>query len=324
MKLKILLIICLSLISTGYAFSYWEWTPETGKWINPKYAPKPTPEEQWKYALSLYQGKDYEKALKEFRKLIKYYSRSSQAPQAQFMIGQCLEKLGKPYEAALAYQKVVENYPRYPKLEEVARREKAIADKLFASKTTGILPRAKEFLTLTRWEKAAKIYGFLLKNFPYWKEADRIKFRMGESFIKAGKYEKAINEFTELTQDYPNSPLVEEAYYQIALTEVKRSEKSPYDAELKEKAERALRDFIYQHPSSPFRKKAEEKLSALREKWAWETYKVAKFYEKNADYLAALLYYQEVKNKFPDTTWGKASESKIKWLKELGYSLPSS
>ncbi len=324
MNLRILLIICLSLAGTELAFTYWEWTPETGRWINPKYAPKPTPEEQWEYAFSFYQAKDYEKSLRELRKLVKYYPRSSQAPQAQFMIGECLEKLRKPYEAALEYQKLVENYPRYPKLEEVARREKEIADRLFEGKTKGILPRTKELLTLSRWEKAAKIYGFLLKNFPYWEEADKIKFRMGECYLQAEKFEKAIDEFSELTREYPNSPLVEKAYYQIALTQVKRSEKSPYDEKLKEKAERALRDFIYQHPSSPFRKKAEEELSSLREKWAWETYKVAKFYEKNEEYLSALLYYQEVKKKFPDTKWGRASENKIKWLKELGYSLPSS
>ncbi len=323
MKLRILLIIFLSL-STSLAYSYWEWTPESGKWINPKYAPKSTSEEQWKYSLSFYEKKDYKKALREFKKLVKYFPSSSEAPEAQFMAGKCLEKLGKKYEACLEYQKVVDSYPDYPELEKVAREEKKIADEFFKEKDRGVLSKTKEFFSLGKWEKAAKIYGFLLKNFPYWKEADKIKFRIGECYLKAQKFSEAIDEFSGLTKEYPNSPLIEKAYFEIAMTEVERSNKFPYDDSLKKKAEGALQDFIYQHPESKFRKKAEEALSLLREERAGETFKIAEFYEKNGDYLSALLYYQEVKKKFPDTKWGKEAESRVKWLKELGYSLPSS
>ena len=60
MKRVILLIFLIS-YPLLLIYPYWEWTPETGRWINPKYAPKPTPEEQWKYAMGFYNQKEWEK-----------------------------------------------------------------------------------------------------------------------------------------------------------------------------------------------------------------------------------------------------------------------
>ena len=60
-------------ISAGYC--YWVWTPETKKWINPKYAPKDTPKEQLLYAMDFFEAKDYsihttERTLKSQRRHI--------------------------------------------------------------------------------------------------------------------------------------------------------------------------------------------------------------------------------------------------------------
>ena len=323
MKRVILLIFLIS-YPLLLIYPYWEWTPETGRWINPKYAPKPTPEEQWKYAMGFYNQKEWEKALREFRKLVKYYPRSSHAPEAQFMIGDCLEKLGKLYEAAKEYQKVFEKYPETKRWEEILLRQKKIADKFFEERSEGFLHRSKEWFTKTHWEKAGEIYRMILRNAPYWEKADEIKFRIGECFLNAGKFEEAVKEFEELIRDYPSSSLVEKASYYLCLCWVKKSEKYPNDADLREKAEKSLKEFIAQHPNSRFLEEAERTLRKVRNNGAKMLYDIAKFYEKQGDYTAAILYYEEAFKKFPDTYWGQKANRKKKWLKNFFTSSSSS
>ena len=64
----------------------WIWTPETGKFINPKWAVKPTPEDQLEFAQSFRDQGNCVKAMAEFKKLIKAYPRAKEAPEAEFYI----------------------------------------------------------------------------------------------------------------------------------------------------------------------------------------------------------------------------------------------
>ena len=51
-KLGVLIIVGLLMgfLWAAPSFAYWEWTPQTGRWINPKYASKATPQEQYEWA----------------------------------------------------------------------------------------------------------------------------------------------------------------------------------------------------------------------------------------------------------------------------------
>ena len=99
-------------ITMGKAsYAFWVWTPETNRWENPKYSVKETPAEQLEFAKTFYTSKEYERAVLEFKKLIKHYPRAKEAAEAQYSIGMCLEALGKPLEAFKAYQVVIEKYP---------------------------------------------------------------------------------------------------------------------------------------------------------------------------------------------------------------------
>ncbi len=326
MKRVILLLIWISFLFPSSLFSYWEWTPETGRWINPKYAPKPTPEEQWEYAQEIYKDGDWKKALREFRKLVKYYPRSPYAPSAQFLAGDCLEKLGDPYTAALEYEKVLKKYPEWEKGEEVIRRLKRIADSFFTKSERGVWSKTKEFFSKSNWERAAEIYRMILETSPYWEKADEIKFRIGESYLQAGKFEEAAREFEELSREYPTSPLVDKARFYQALTWVKKSEKFPKDEKLREKAERALKEFIHQNSQSDYVDTAKKELKILRERGAEKLFRIAEFYEKQGDYNSALIYYQETTRKFPQSNWAQRARWRAEWLRKIlsSSSSPSS
>ena len=86
MKRLSIVAIFILYIMTGPAFGYWIWTPESGKWENPKYAAKDTPEDQVIYAKKFYEAKNLKDGLREFKKLLKYYPLSKEAPVAQYYV----------------------------------------------------------------------------------------------------------------------------------------------------------------------------------------------------------------------------------------------
>jgi len=121
-KINLLLLVLVLIIPATTAHAFWVWTPETNKWVNPKYSVKETPQEQLAFALQAYEAGEYKEAIKEFQKLIKHYPRARQAPEAQFYISQCFENQGKLFTAFNKYQEVIDKYPfseRAPEIIEI-------------------------------------------------------------------------------------------------------------------------------------------------------------------------------------------------------------
>jgi hypothetical protein len=96
-------------LSVSTAYSYWIWTPKTGKWVNPKTAVKSSPKEQFEFAKGLYDIKKYEDAKREFKKLVHSYSKSTEAAESQYYLGLTEEAEGNLYEAYLASRRLLIN-----------------------------------------------------------------------------------------------------------------------------------------------------------------------------------------------------------------------
>src|SRR3989338_4867648 len=96
---KFIFSLFFLLAISGQSSAFWVWTPETNKWVNPKFSVKDTPQEQLDFALEFFQAEDYPKAVNEFEKLIKYYPRAREAAEAQYHIGLSFEKQNQLYDA---------------------------------------------------------------------------------------------------------------------------------------------------------------------------------------------------------------------------------
>ncbi len=129
MRRIVILAVFISLtFIAGPAYPYWIWTPKTGKWVNPKSAVKPTPKEQFDSAKGFYDAKNYEDAKREFKKLLKAYSKSAEAAEGQYYLGLIEEAQDNLYQAYLAYQKVIDKYPFSERIQEIIEREYKIGE----------------------------------------------------------------------------------------------------------------------------------------------------------------------------------------------------
>lgn len=123
----IVLAAAFWVISAGSAYSYWIWTPKSGKWVNPKTMAKSDPKRKLEYAKSFYDAKKYEDAKREINKLLKTYPKSFEASEGQYYLG-LIEEAQGIYEAFKAYQRVIDKYPFSERIQEIIDREYKIGE----------------------------------------------------------------------------------------------------------------------------------------------------------------------------------------------------
>jgi tetratricopeptide (TPR) repeat protein len=159
MRRIILSLTVLFLLSAQPAYSYWIWTPKSGKWVNPKNLPKDNPKDQFAYAKSFFEVNKYEEAKREFRKLIKAYPKSAEAAESQYYLGLVEDAQGKPYEAYQAFQLVIDKYPFSERIQEINEREYKIAERFMAGE------KRKAFgIELPVDNPAIEIFGKVVEN----------------------------------------------------------------------------------------------------------------------------------------------------------------
>ena len=292
-----LVIIFISIFPLS-SFGYWVWTPKTGKWINPKYAVKDTPEEQLDWATGFYEGGEYKRAISEFEKLIESYPNSLHSPLAQYYIGRSHEAMEDYYQAHLAYQKTIEKYPYTERVDEIIERQYKIGSMFLDGQKAKIMGMK----ILPAMDKAVEILGQVVENAPYGRYADLAQFKLGEAYKNQEFYEEAVLAYQKLIDDYPNSPFLEDAKYQMALCTYHVSRDPYYDQEFTDRAIEEYQKLIKKTSDIELHKEARETLNRLREKKAKSTFETAKFYEKTRHYRSAIVYYKDIVEKYSDTS----------------------
>ena len=217
-RLLLLLILYLVLVPKPL-FAFWVWTPETNKWVNPKYAVKETPQEQLQYALEFYKDKEYKEAINEFRKLIKHYPRAREAPDAQYHVGLCLEEQGKIFESYKEYQEVIDKYPFSELSAAIVKKQYDIGVDLLENANN----RSKfvDAFAGTNYN-AIDVFKTVIKNAPYGELAAPSQYKIGLYLIEQGLYQEARDELEKVVNDYPESEWAKAAKYQIAVADSQR------------------------------------------------------------------------------------------------------
>lgn len=304
---RALLILLILLFYPSLAYSAWIWTPEIGKWINPKHAVKDTSKEQFKWAMDFYEAKDYKQAISEFDKLVRFYPNSKDASNAQYYIGRSYQDIEEYYHAYLAYQKVIEAYPYAKNREEIIKRQYDIGLLFFEGQKAKIMGVA----LLPAIDKAIEIFEQVVKNSPYGEYADQAQFKIGQAYKKSSRFAEATVSFQKLVEEYPKSDLLDRANYQIAQCAYLASLGSSYDQESTDTAIEKFEDFVEGAKEASLSKEARENLKTLREKKAQNLYQTASFYERTGHRNSAAIYYKELVDKYPDTSLATESVAKL-------------
>jgi outer membrane protein assembly factor BamD len=301
-------------LMAGSAQAAWVWTPETRRWINPKYAAKDTPKAQMSWAMTFFERKDYPRAAKEFLRLVRAYPRSEEAPEAQYLAGTSYELMERPEKAFAAYKKLVEVYPFSARFKDTIEREFQIAERFFQGEKIKLMGPVK----LPSLDKAIEIYQHVVDQAPYGEYASHAQLRLGECYIKQSRYEEANRAFQQVVDEYPDSEYLEDAKFKIAFCARQLSLKASYDQSATDEAIEWYESFITTHPESDLMIEAKESLVQLRQIKAEGLSEIAHFYRIKSKPKAAAMYYQEILDHYPDTPAAADAVSRLTELEQSG------
>lgn len=302
-------LIIIFLFTANTAYPYWIWTPKTKKWVNPKTAVKPTPKEQFEFALTFFNDKQYEDAKREFKKLIQNYPKSFEAAESQYYLGRTLEEQHSLYEAYEAYQKVVDKYPFSSRIQEIIKREYDIAEAFMSGEKRKALG-----IVLPVDNPAIEILSKVVDNSTYGPLAAKAQYKLGLVLKEMMRYYEAEDAFNKVISSYPDSEWVAPSKFQIAACRSAVSRGPEYDQGAAGEAKQKFEEFVKEHPDAVLSQEAEKNITRLKNKEAQSAYDIAVFYEKQKAYTAAKVYYEEILQKYPDTVWAKIATLRLKAL----------
>jgi len=303
MKNKLLLIFFILL--AGYAFSYWEWTPKTGKWINPKYAVKDTPKEQFEWAEQLNKQGNVSQAIREYEKLLKYYPESEYAAPSCFALGELYKSIGDNKKAFDYYQKIVDRYPSSPLLLETIKRQSDIANEEL-KKSSGWL-----FFKERKVEKG-KMLATVIENHPYAEDAYKQAIKLGKFYLDNKQYQKAKDVFSDIIMKYPDPSVLEEAQFYLIKTEFLSIPKVSTDIKQYGEVKKRIDTFLALYKDSTYRDEVVKIKNKILESEAKRYFEIASYYERAGKLNSAKYYYRIVAENYPETSYGKDASKKLR------------
>ncbi|OQX54478.1 MAG: hypothetical protein B5M48_00810 [Candidatus Omnitrophica bacterium 4484_213] len=304
------------LFFSSLSYAFWLWSPSSGKWENPKYPPiKENAQKQFEFAKQLFEKGDYQRARDEFKRLLKRYPDSVYAYKGEFLLGKVYESLKRPYLAFQTYKDCVANYPYGDQLEDIAERECRIGEFFLEQEVRKVLGLE---LSLPQ-EKAIEIFKEIRKQAPYTEWGALAQYKLGICYQRLKKWKEAIAEFNRFINEYPeHSKVVSgDANYQIALSYSESILNADYDQKRTAKAIKYFKDFVIDYPQNEKIKDAKEKIVRLEERVAEGLFKSASFYRQQGYTESARTYYNEIIDKYGETSWARKAEEELEKINQM-------
>jgi outer membrane protein assembly factor BamD len=258
---------------------------------------KKNAEEQFKLGERYEAAGDYKRAGASYRLVVRRFPRSDIAAQAQFKSGQMLEREGKLQSAFYEYQALVQKYPRSPDFEAALQAQYNIGKAYLDGKRVDVYGVP----TLPSMTKAQEMFQKIVTNAPYSRVAPLAQYGIGQALEKSGSISATVNAYQQVVDRYPSSDVAPNAMYQIGYVYFQASRQTGYDQTAAVRAQEAYEDFLLRYPNSEKVPQAQDNLKTLQGRKTENSYTIAKFYDKQRNFKAAYVYYNEVVQQEPNS-----------------------
>jgi len=213
--------------------------------------------------------------------------------------------------AAGAYRVVVTNYPTSPHFLEAIEAQFRIGEMYLAGKKLKVLgiPMA------TSMDRAVEIFAAVIRTAPYGKYTARAQFDIGLAREKQGANDAALQAYAAVIEKFSNDPVAADAQYQIGYIWFTAARAGTKDIAATNNARTAFQDFLFRYPNSEKAAQARANLQQLEHKATSSSFDVARYYDKQKAYRAAVIYYNEVIRQQPGSVESEKAKKRIDQLR---------
>src|SRR6184192_3754495 len=282
-----------------------------------KYVP-PGEEEMSGDAAELYQigqkaekDGDNKRAIRAYKSLVRRHPKDALAPTALYRAAQLQEQTRQYTPAADSYLQLVERYASSAHFDEAVEGQFRVGEVYLNGKKLRVLgiPIASAL------DRAVTIFANVVRTAPYGRYTARAQFNIGMAREKQGANDAAIQAYQAVVDKFPNEPIAVDAQYQIGYIWFAAAQLGTNDAAAAGNAKTAFQDFLFHYPKSEKAAQARANLELLEHKQVASSYKVAKFYDKQKYYRAAVIYYNEVIRQQPGSEESNQAKKRIDQLR---------
>src|SRR4030095_5796103 len=251
------------------------------------------------------------RAIRAYKTLVKRYPKDMLASGALYRAAQLQEQEHNYFAAADSFGQLVEKYPSSPHFDEAMEGEFRVGEIYLNGKKLRILgiPVASAL------DRAVTTFANVVRVAPYGKYTARAQFDIGLAREKQGANDAAIQAYQAVVDKFPNEPIAVDAQYQIGYIWFTAAQLGTKDAAAAANAKTAFEDFLFHYPKSEKAAQARANLEILEHKQTTNSYKVAKFYDKQKYYRAAVIYYNEVIRQQPGSQESNEAKKRIDQLR---------
>jgi outer membrane protein assembly factor BamD len=257
------------------------------------------------------QAGNFSRAIKVYSALVRRHPKDALAGGAAYRKAQLQEQTHDYLNAATTYRVVVERYPKFEHFDDAIESQFRIGEMYLNGKKAKLLGLP----LLNSLDHAVDIFAAIVRTAPYGKSTARAQFDIGLAREKQGNNDAALQAYQAVVDKFPNDPVAADAQYQIGYIWFRAAREGTKDAAAMKNAKTGFEDFLFRHANSEKAAQAREDLRLLEQKQTSNSFNVAKFYDKQKNYRAAVIYYNEVIRQQPGSPEGDHAKKRVDELR---------
>src|SRR6184192_4964392 len=251
------------------------------------------------------------RAIKVYTHLLRKYPKDALAPGATYRAAQLLEFEGDYMKGANTYRWLVERYPSSPNFDEAIEAQFRIGEMYLSGRKIKLLG----IPIGTSMDRAVEIFAAIVRTAPFGKYTARAQFDIGLAREKQSANDAALQAYAAVVDKFPNDPVAADAQYQIGYIWFMAARGGTKDIAATNNARTAFQDFLFRYPNSEKAAQARANLQQLEHKATSSSFDVARYYDKQKAYRAAVIYYNEVIRQQPGSVESEKAKKRIDQLR---------
>lgn len=247
-------------------------------------------------------------ALRRYKKVFKKYPQSVFAPEAHYRTAQVRLAQGRDIEAFEAYYIILRAYPKYGDFDTHLGDSFAIANNLINGKRQPLFWGIPGFPNRNRGIKSFEMF---VQAAPYSDYSALALMKIAKCHVDKRRLVPAIDALDRLINSYPDSLVTSDAYLELAASYLRLVQGPLYDQGSTKEAISYFEDFLALFPNNSDVKKAEDGRDDSKELLATSRLKIARFYQKKRNYVAAQVFYNEAITISPNSETAEKARERL-------------